>query len=111
MQSNSAYFVGADIGTTGCRASIYDTVGTLFSSASAEYALQVPQAGWAEQDPQVIFQAFCQTLKQALDGFPHDRKLIKALTFSTVFHSIFPVSKEGEPLHPMLIFADTRAQP
>jgi len=110
MSSSTSYFIGADIGTTGCRVSIYDTQGGLAASASAEYALQVPQVGWAEQDPEVIYSSFLTTAAEALKAFPHPLTEIRALTFSTVFHSIFPVDQEGQPLHPMLIFADTRAQ-
>ncbi len=102
--------MGADIGTTGCRVSIYDANGGLVSSASAEYSLQVPQVGWAEQDPEAIYSAFQSTLHEAVNGFAHPLAQIESLTFSTVFHSIFPVTKEGKPLHPMLIFADSRAQ-
>lgn len=110
MKENKAYFVGADVGTTGTRVSVYGADGQLASSAKVEYPLNVPKVGWAEQDPEVIFQAFSQTFKEAVAQFPYDKSLIQAFTFSTVFHSIFPVDKDGKPLHPMLIWADTRAQ-
>lgn len=110
MTPPTLYFIGADIGTTGCRVSVYDGKGGIASSASAEYSLQVPQVGWAEQDPEVIYAAFLSTAKEALKAFPHPLEQVRALTFSTVFHSVFPVDREGSPLHPMLIFADTRAQ-
>ncbi len=110
MTLKTSYYMGADIGTTGCRVSIYDTAGGLAASASSEYALQVPQVGWAEQDPEAIHSAFLSTLAEALKGFAQPVEQIRALTFSAVFHSIFPVNQEGKPLHPMLIFADSRAQ-
>jgi len=110
MNRGETYFVGADVGTTGCRVCIYRGDGHLEASASAEYPLQVPRVGWAEQDPEAIYQAFRKTFSEALARFTPPRAQIRALAFSSVFHSIFPISKDGMPLHPMLIFADSRAQ-
>ena len=42
--------VGLDVGTTGCKAAIFDTAGTLLTSASREYAVDIPHPTWAEQD-------------------------------------------------------------
>jgi len=106
----SAYFVGADVGTAGCRISIYDEKGKLTASAAHGYALHTPRPGWAEQDPEEIFQAFRRTLAEAL-GQMADRRNIRALCFATTLHSIFPISSDGLPLHRALIWADSRAQP
>lgn len=110
METQTSYFIGADIGTTGCRVTVYDARGGMAASASAEYALNVPQVGWAEQDPEVIYASFQDTFSRALKGFKGSLNDIRALTFSAVFHSVFPVDEAGQPLHPMLIFADSRAQ-
>lgn len=110
MLLSQRYFIGADIGTTGCRVCIYGTEGDLAASASAEYPLHTPRAGWAEQDPTEIEAAFRRTLKEAVAAFPGEARQLDALVLSTVLHSIFPVDAQGEPLAPMLTWADTRAQ-
>jgi gluconokinase len=109
--TSDTYFIGADIGTTGCRVCIFGTGGDLASQATATYPLHVPQAGWAEQDPTVIVEAFERTLAEAIRDFPHPRERLRALALSTVLHSLFPVNADGRPLGPMLTWADTRAQP
>jgi gluconokinase len=110
MRSKEEFFIGVDIGTTGCRVSVFDGTGGLHSTATAEYPLSIPQPGWAEQDPELIFSTFQSTLTQALDRFSGEPKAIRVLAFSSVFHSLIPVSPTGEILNPMLIWADSRAQ-
>jgi gluconokinase len=110
MSENVNYFIGVDIGTTGCRVCIFSANGDLASVSDAEYPLEIPQAGWAEQDPEVIYAAFCHTLSTALGKFPHPAHQIKGMGFSAVFHSLFPVDEAGAALHPMLTWADSRSQ-
>jgi gluconokinase len=105
------FHIGVDIGTTGCRACVYDTSGALAASASADYALITPRPGWVEQDPEEIYSAFLQTLRDALARFPHPRQGIRSIALSSVMHGLFPVSRDGQPLHPMLTWADSRAEP
>jgi gluconokinase len=104
------YFIGVDIGTTGCRTTIYSRTGTMEASGSTDYPLDIPQAGWAEQDAELLYNSFRGTLADALKKFSHPPESLKAIAFSTVFHSIIPVSDKGEALHPMLTWADSRAQ-
>jgi len=109
--SDSSYFVGVDVGTAGCRVSVYASNGQLAVSAASSYALYTPRPGWVEQDPDEIFVAFRTALNQALAEFPLPRTRIRALALGTTLHSIFPVSSEGHPLHRMLNWTDTRAEP
>lgn len=110
MSFRDDFYIGVDIGTTGCRVSIYNGEGKLASSSSAEYPLYIPQAGWAEQDPEGIYSAFIANLTNALRDFGHPVEKIKSLAFSSVLHSILPVASDGTPLHPLLIWADSRSQ-
>jgi gluconokinase len=110
MRDGLEIFGGLDIGTTGCRVSFFRADGTPLASAHAEYPLDVPRVGWAEQDPELIFTTLRRVFAEALAALPAPATAVRALTFSSVLHSIFPVNERGEPLHPMLTFADTRAQ-
>jgi len=42
------YLVGVDLGTTGTKAAIFDTAGTLLASAYEESTLHYPRPGWVE---------------------------------------------------------------
>lgn len=102
--------IGADVGTTGCRAVVYRPDGTVLAGAGREYALYTPQPGWAEQDAEEIYRALTATVREALAAaaLPPDTRL--SMCFSTFFHSIMPVDEAGQPLYRLLIWADTRGQ-
>ena len=44
--------VGIDVGTTGVKAIAISESGDVLGRAEEEYPLSIPQAGWAEQDPE-----------------------------------------------------------
>ena len=102
--------MGVDIGTTGVRAVLYRPSGAILASQSAEYALCTPEAAWAEQDPDEIYQATLNVIRRAIQSSGLTPDKIAGLCFSSVFHSIIPVDAFGNALHPMLIWADTRSQ-
>ena len=41
-------YIGLDVGTTGCKAVVFDARGRQLASASREYATLTPREGWAE---------------------------------------------------------------
>lgn len=102
--------MGVDIGTTGCRAVIYRTDGSRLSGETAEYPLYTPKAEWAEQDPDEIYEAFLHVVRQSMAASGLQPQELAGICFSSVMHSIFPVDREGRPLYPMLIWADSRSQ-
>lgn len=57
------YLIGIDIGTSGTKSILMDADGKLIASATAQYPLQQPQNGWAEQDPEDWWEAVCTTLR------------------------------------------------
>ena len=55
-----------DLGTAGLKVGLVDTEGKVEASASAEYPIESPQPGYAEQDPEQWWQALikcCSSLK------------------------------------------------
>jgi len=46
------YLIGADLGTMGTKAAIFDAEGQLLASAYEESGLHYPQPGWVEQEPE-----------------------------------------------------------
>ena len=49
--------VGLDVGTTGVKAIAVDATGAVVARSESGYLLSTPQAGWAEQDPEVWWRA------------------------------------------------------
>ncbi|MDK2878003.1 MAG: gluconokinase [Thermoanaerobacteraceae bacterium] len=103
------YFMGVDIGTTGCRAVIFNTDGRVISIASEEYPIEQPQPGWAEQDPRLVFNAVCSSIKKCVIQSNICNKDIVGIGLSSVFHSIIAMDSNGDLLSNALIWADNRS--
>lgn len=99
--------IGLDIGTTGCKASIFDAEGRLLGSASREYVVDIPQTGWAEQDAEHVWQLACQVIGAAY-GKLDRREPVAAIGLSVQGEAIIPVGKRGEALRPAILGMDTR---
>ena len=41
--------IGLDVGTTGCKAIIFDRTGRILGQGAREYAIVFPHSDWAEQ--------------------------------------------------------------
>lgn len=100
-------FAGLDIGTNGSRIVIIDQDLKIKYEAAQNYSTRSPVAGWAEQDPEEIFNACLELLTGVVKRFP-DKELF--ITFSSVMHSIVGVDGDGNRLTPLIIWADTRSR-
>ena len=58
--------VGLDVGTTGCKAAIFDEAGVLLASAGREYTVDIPQPTWAEQDAENVWRLAQDAFREAL---------------------------------------------
>jgi gluconokinase len=101
--------VGVDVGTAGCRACVYNIEGELLSSASLEYPLYMPQASWAEQSPEKIYDSVILVIRNVVEESYKKGDSIAVITFSTVFHSLILVDEKCNAIYPMLTWADLRS--
>ncbi|MBQ8341103.1 MAG: xylulokinase [Clostridia bacterium] len=100
------YLIGIDIGTSGTKSVLFDTLGNVVSDATAEYPMSQPHNGWAEQDPNDWWQAVCATLKvitaKAVDGE------IVGLGLSGQMHSTVLLDRKNEVIRPAILWCDQR---
>lgn len=100
------YFLGIDLGTGSTKAVAIDEQGKTLASAQEHYATIHPQQGYAEQDPELIWQAFLSCLDKInsqLGNAPI------AVSFSSAMHSIMPVDANGNPLMNAMLWSDARS--
>ncbi|WP_068776726.1 gluconokinase [Paenibacillus sp. FJAT-26967] len=101
--------MGLDIGTTSTKTIITDGKGVLLGAGEAGYPLDVPQPSWAEQDPDLMFEAVLKSIQEAIQKSGIDARQLEAIGFSTAMHSVIPVDADGKPLMSSIIWADNRS--
>jgi xylulokinase len=100
------HLVGLDIGTTGCKAAIFDATGALLSSASREYAVDIPQPTWAEQDAENVWRLTQDALSEAITAAQISN--IAAVGLSVQGEAVMPVDKQGRAIRPSILGMDSR---
>ena len=108
--SETALFIGVDIGTTGVRSVVYQSDGNALATAAEEYPLHTDQSGAAEQDPDMLLAAMERVIQKTVQDIGAAAAQVKGLCFSTVLHSLVCLDEAGQPLMPMMTWADTRGQ-
>lgn len=96
-----------DLGTSGNKATLFDTKGNLIKSMVIPYETNFFNSNWSEQNPEDWFEAVCQSTQQLMDGL-HDHHVI-AMSFSGQMMGCVVVDKEGHPLRNAIIWADQRS--
>lgn len=110
MSQENLYFMGTDIGTTGTKSVLVDINGRIVASAIEEYGVLTPKPLWAEQWPDVWFNAVCKTIKSCVEKSQVPKEQIKGLTISGLYGgSGIPCDADMNPLRPCLIWMDRRA--
>jgi len=99
-------FIGLDIGTTGCKAVVFDATGNLLASASREYAVDIPHPNWAEQDAEHVCKLAQDALREAITTAGSED--IVALGLSVQGEAVMPVNARGQALRPAILGMDTR---
>ena len=104
------FLVGTDIGTFGTKCCVVDRNGLVLSTAYEETDIIIHKPGWAEQWPDVWWNAYCNTTKSALKSAKVDPKDIAGVCVSGLYSgSGVPVDDHLEPLRPCIIWMDRRA--
>lgn len=103
--------IGVDIGTTGVRSVAYEYgSATACAIATDEYPLFTDQSGAADQDANTILAATLTVVNQTISQLGDEAKKIKAIAFSSVFHSFLALDERGEPITRLMTWGDSRGQ-
>lgn len=103
-------FIGVDIGTSACKAAVFDEDGTVLAQANRSYAVDYPAAGWAEQDPETWWSAARDALRDVLRQGAVDPEKICGVGVDGQSWSAVAVDEKGRVLAPAPIWMDTRAR-
>jgi xylulokinase len=98
--------LGIDIGTTNCKAIVFDLHGKRLSQGSAPTPVYHPQPEWFEHDPAQIWQTVVQAIRQALVGI--DAGAIRGVAIASFGEAGVLVDASGQTLSPMMAWHDAR---
>lgn len=104
------YLLGIDIGTSACKAALFDRKGEVLAAANGEYPVYYPEEGWAEQNPEEWWSAVCEAVRQVIRkaGIPPEE--IAGVGIDGQSWSAIAIDKGGKVLTNTPIWMDTRAQ-
>ncbi|MEY8508728.1 xylulokinase [Lachnospiraceae bacterium 42-17] len=106
----SKYLLAHDIGTSGNKATLFSTEGDLIKSKTVSYEAHYFHDTWVEQEAEDWWEAVCRSSKELICDAGIEAKEIAAVSFSGQMMGCLCVDKEGRPLRPSIIWADSRAQ-
>lgn len=100
--------IGLDLGTTVCKAGLFDATGKLSKLVRREYPVTSDYPGWAEQNPDVVW----NTIQMVLSEIATDKQLsdpIKAICISAQGEAVVFLDQWGRPLRNSILGMDMRS--
>ncbi len=101
------HYLGIDIGTSGCKAVIFDDNGRQVSLAYREYNIISKHAGWAELDTDEVMQKCFEVIREAASQL--EPGSVTGMGISSQGEAFTLLDKEGRALCNALVSSDIRA--
>ena len=98
-----------DNGTQSLKAMIFDPAGQLLAKEAVTFVPYFSQRPtWAEQDPEVFWQALVEACQRIWQHPDIDRDRVAGVALTTQRGSVVNVDKNGKPLRPAMLWPDQR---
>ena len=101
-------YLGLDIGTSGCKAVIFDENGQQISLSYKDYNIISLQAGWAELDSDLVMEKCFEVIKESVSCA--ETNSFKGIGISSQGEAFTLLDNEGKILYNALVSSDIRAQ-
>ncbi|BFU65305.1 FGGY-family carbohydrate kinase [Rodentibacter abscessus] len=103
------YYLGIDCGGTFIKAALFDNSGKLYGIARQNIPVISEQSGYAERDPEMLWQTTAQVVREAIAKSNITSKHIKAVGISAQGKGAFLLDKRNRPLGRAILSSDQRA--
>ncbi|MFQ8601812.1 MAG: xylulokinase [Anaerovoracaceae bacterium] len=103
------YIIAYDCGTTALKTVLIRTDGTVIGDSRASNPLVQKEPGWAELNPDMIWENICLTTKEVVKNNEIEPKSVIGLVFVAHWKNIIPVDNKGKILYNSIIWMDARA--
>lgn len=101
------YYLGIDIGTSGCKSVVFDADGRQASMAYKEYDIISACEGWAELDTNEVIEKCFQVIRESASVLPEGS--VTAMGISSQGEAFTLLDREGTALCNALVSSDIRA--
>jgi gluconokinase len=105
-EKSQEYIIGIDIGTGSAKAIAMDSKGTIIGNSQLFYPIQDLHPGFAEQDPEVIWNAFADCLKKIISNIKYPPV---SISLSSAMHSVMVIDKNNLAITSLITWEDTRS--
>ncbi len=107
---NGKFMIGYDVGTGGSKAVLVTTEGQIVAQDFEPYEVEFPAQHCAEQNPVDWWEAVCANARRLVRGAVIEPDQVVGIAFSSQMLGVLPMSEDGQPLCPAIIWMDCRAQ-
>jgi xylulokinase len=101
--------LGIDVGSTNCKAILFDLAGSPVARASAPTPTRRPHPNWAEYDPTELWDTVASTIRQAVGEV--DPARVRGVAAASVGESGVLLDRYGRPVCPIIAWYDSRTLP
>ncbi|MFA9465883.1 MAG: xylulokinase [Velocimicrobium sp.] len=102
--------LGIDLGTSSVKTMLLDSDRGVVTVEAKGYDVCIPQANYAEQEPETWWRATKKTIEMLKHKFPEEFASICGIGFSGQMHGIVLVDKDGEAIRPAILWMDQRSE-
>ena len=109
MVSQKDLVLAVDFGTQSVKALIFNQLGQIV--ARHDVSIQPyfsSKPGWAEQDPDIFWQSFCQACQGVMQKDPLVQDRLAGLALTTQRGTVINLDRYGHPLRPAIVWLDQR---
>lgn len=100
--------LGIDVGTSGSKAILVASDGSVKAEVTTEYPMHTPQPLWAEQDPEDWWQATAQSIRSVLAESGFSPSQVAGIGLTGQMHGLVLLGKAGDVLRPCIMWNDQR---
>ncbi|MDZ7577934.1 MAG: FGGY-family carbohydrate kinase [Candidatus Nanopelagicales bacterium] len=111
MNQAASWILGIDLGNGGPKVAAVAPDGTILGTGFTGVSVHFGLDGSATQDAEEWTRALADAVAQAVDAAGVSGDSLHAIGITGQWGSTVPVGADGEPVGPVLLWADTRAKP
>jgi xylulokinase len=101
--------IGIDLGTSTCKVIAVDREGKVVEVASSDYPMINLRPGWAEQEPELWWEATGRAITELTSRLPEGGSEVVGIGLCGQMHGLTPLDADGAVIRPAILWNDQRA--